>query len=215
MDDIFLQAYLAPGETLLWSGSPTAKLRIERQHVPHMFMLFFVFCFLAIPIIGGFVDICSKPQAPPPSLVVGGEATPNISPQGNNPPPQHRQTRGERIFTGLFLILFFGGICLILAVLTINNVSGGTFAAKSTVYGITDQRILIVTGKSKKVVTSLLLSTLNQVQMEQWPDGLGTISFGMPRELSKFGYPASPPTLENISEPLKVFQFIGAKRAAR
>ena len=95
------------------------------------------------------------------------------------------------------------------------QLGGGVFAARSTVYGLTDQRVLIVTGKSKKRVTSLLLSTLQQVQMQQWPDGLGTISLGpKPVWPSNTGWYASTPSLENIPDSVKVFQLIGKNRSA-
>jgi hypothetical protein len=92
---------------------------------------------------------------------------------------------------------------------------GAVFSARSTLYAVTDQRVMIVTGKSKKLVTSFLLSTLSQVQMQQWSDGLGTITLG-PRPVwpSNSGLYASAPSLENIIDSTEVFQLIAKGCAA-
>jgi hypothetical protein len=49
---------------------------------------------------------------------------------------------------------------------------------ESTFYGLTDRRAIIVRGLARRRVTSLSLSTMTELTLEQKPDGRGTLTFG-------------------------------------
>lgn len=49
---------------------------------------------------------------------------------------------------------------------------------KNTFYGLTDERIVIISGWFKKRVTSINLRTLDEVSLSEHSDGSGTIVFG-------------------------------------
>jgi Bacterial PH domain len=49
-----------------------------------------------------------------------------------------------------------------------------------TIYGLTDQRVIIVSGLFKRQVKSLNLRTLTDVSLSEGANGVGTISFGTP-----------------------------------
>ena len=86
----------------------------------------------------------------------------------------------------------------------------------TTVYGITNTRVLAITGKTKQTVRSLLVSGATEIRMEEWDDGLGTISFG-PQPIWPYAtggfYSQSHPSLENIPHAAKVFQILAKIRA--
>jgi hypothetical protein len=55
---------------------------------------------------------------------------------------------------------------------------------EKTRYGVTDRRVIIVSGLFGKRVKSLNLGTLTDVSLSERPDGKGTISFGQKKPLT-------------------------------
>ena len=208
-----LHAHLAPGEKLLWSGAPQPKFRLGPQHLPLLFVLLPFMAFLLFPLLAAF-DSHHLDQ---------GEVTPtaSVSERTNSSDirtPTHQPTRGEKIFEVIFFSLFFGGFAGVMAYSL-----GGRFLLdrvqlSSTVYGITNHRVMVATGKTKRTIRSHHLGTATDIRMEEWPDGLGTITFGpgpaWPYRASAFNFPSTL-KLENIPDAAKVFQIISQARQAR
>jgi hypothetical protein len=64
---------------------------------------------------------------------------------------------------------------------------------EKTFYGVSNERILIVSGLTKKRVTSLNLRTLSDLSLAESVDGQGTITFGSPSLAGPwFGRPTWP-----------------------
>jgi hypothetical protein len=63
-----------------------------------------------------------------------------------------------------------------------------------TAYGVTPERVLIVTGLFSQRIKSLQLRTLSDVTLEQKADGSGTITFGPPQALGRSFGDSSPGT---------------------
>lgn len=86
---------------------------------------------------------------------------------------------------------------------------------ENTVYGLTEQRVLFKTGKSKVEVQSFQISTLPDADLIETSDGLGTISFGLKNVFmsksrssnSDYGE-KGPPALSQIPDARKVFNQI-------
>jgi len=87
---------------------------------------------------------------------------------------------------------------------------------KNTVYGITQNRIIIKYGVIKKSIKSLNIKTLSDVTINEKPDGSGTIILG-PESLMYgmfrgSGWPGTntkiAPALEMIPEVRKVYRHI-------
>lgn len=58
---------------------------------------------------------------------------------------------------------------------------------KKTFYGVTNERIIIISGLFDQSVKSLSLQTLTDITMEEFTNGLGTITFGTPNTTNSFG----------------------------
>ena len=79
-----------------------------------------------------------------------------------------------------------------------------------TYYGITNERIIIVSGLGKRKVKSLNLSTLTDLSMEEGANGSGTIFFGPAN--AAFGWLAGTPFNSRGVQPPPSFEMIrGAK----
>lgn len=93
-----------------------------------------------------------------------------------------------------------------------------------TFYGLTNDRIIITSGKHGKRVQSLSLSTLGDISLDEREDGTGTITFASASPLGRFGnfgtWPSvgatrgqMPPSFEMIPQAKKVYEMIrGAQR---
>jgi len=70
-----------------------------------------------------------------------------------------------------------------------------------TIYALTDQRVLILSGLWRRSIRSLELAGLSEINLTERPDGRGTITFGSP---SSFGMGARgwPPGNRNLSPSL-------------
>ena len=92
-----------------------------------------------------------------------------------------------------------------------------------TFYGLTNDRIIITSGKHGKRVQSLSLSTLGDISLDQREDGSGTITFAAANPLGRWGNFGAmpgvgtgrqmPPSFEMIPQARKVYEMIrGAQR---
>jgi hypothetical protein len=88
----------------------------------------------------------------------------------------------------------------------------------NTFYGVTNDRIIITSGKHVKRVQSLSLSTLGDISLEERADGSGTITFGTPNPFRRWGNVAAwpgagisrqaQPSFEMIPQAKKVYELI-------
>lgn len=96
-------------------------------------------------------------------------------------------------------------------------------ARTHTFYGVTNDRIIITSGKHAKRTQSLSLSTLGDITLDERADGTGTITFAAANPLGRFGnfgaMPGvgtgrqTPPSFEMIPQAKKVYEMIrGAQR---
>ena len=91
-----------------------------------------------------------------------------------------------------------------------------------TVYGVTNERIIIISGLLKETVTSLNLRSLSNLSLSEGSDGRGTISLGPTSPYAWFassGWPGTrqqtPPALDGISNARAVYETIRhAQKAA-
>lgn len=92
-----------------------------------------------------------------------------------------------------------------------------------TFYGVTNDRIIITSGKHNKRTQSLSLSTLGDITLDERGDGSGTITFAAADPLERRGNFGSmpgvgtgrqtPPSFEMIPQAKKVYEMIrGAQR---
>ncbi len=70
--------------------------------------------------------------------------------------------------------------------------------ARRTIYGLTDERVLIIGGAFSVRITELLLRTLPSPTLESGSDGVGTITFG-PRAPYESSLPAGWPMMRTMS----------------
>jgi hypothetical protein len=94
---------------------------------------------------------------------------------------------------------------------------------QKTVYGVTNERALIISGVFTRTVKSLNLRTLSDVSLNERPDGSGTITCGQGNPFSWWlqgmgwwpGMPAATPAFELIPRAREVYETLrGAQRSA-
>jgi hypothetical protein len=92
-----------------------------------------------------------------------------------------------------------------------------------TVYGLTNERLLIISGLFTRNVKSLNLRTLADVSLTERPDGSGTITFGQGNPYSSWfqgmgwwpGMPAGAPAFELVPRAKEIYEAIrNAQRTA-
>jgi ABC-type Fe3+ transport system permease subunit len=204
MNNASLESYLSPGEKLLWSGAPKKKFRVERRHLPMFLILLPFLAIMLLPVIAILIpENSSNPNA--------GSTQAQTPPQDQSGahPPAKKPTLAARIFLAAFFLFFFGAIAVSVVYSLGYAIGGNTFLQGETQYCVTNQRLIVVAGKKQKTIRSIHLGTATDVRMKEWPDGLGSISFG-PEPMWPYATSLRTPNtlLENIAEPRKVFQLI-------
>jgi hypothetical protein len=204
MNDSSVEPYLSPSEKLLWSGAPKKKFRFERKHLPMLFFIVPFFAFMIFPIIGIFTsDNPGKAETAQTEQASSATSSPSTQPTAKPMP------LAEKIALSVFLILFFGGMLAWTLYCMGFTLGGNAFLQGETLYGVTNQRLIVVAGKKHKTVRSIHLGSATDLRMKEWADGLGSISFGA-EPVWPYASPlrATNTILENITEPRKVFQLI-------
>ncbi|MCG8457740.1 MAG: PH domain-containing protein [Holophagales bacterium] len=79
---------------------------------------------------------------------------------------------------GLVWILAIGGVILLTLAFMLGRLFLDRWRRRHTHYGLTDRRILVVSGIFTPTVTSVLRSSLSDVVVKKRRDGSGTIFFG-------------------------------------
>ncbi|OEE59304.1 hypothetical protein A1OQ_20375 [Enterovibrio norvegicus FF-162] len=123
-----------------------------------------------------------------------------------------------------FFFLLFGGVFVIIG---LNFVFGRFFwdslQRSKTFYGISDDRVVIVSGVFQKSINSLSLRTLSNLSVKESTNGQGTIFLGqvsftesMYGGMSFPGAPKGTPKLELVNDAKRVFKtLIDAQKSAQ
>lgn len=144
-----LGGHLETGERLLWAGQPVRGVKL-RGHDVFLIPFSLLWCGFAI-----FWEIMALSI-----LFVNGE--------GNAPP------LAVKIFFPLFGLLFvLVGLYFVFGRFLVD-----ARQRARTFYGVTPDRIIIVSGLFSREVKSLSLRTLSDLTMTQKADGTGSITFG-------------------------------------
>ena len=71
----------------------------------------------------------------------------------------------------------------------------------NTAYGLTDRRVIIVSGLVNRSVKSLQLKTISDVTLAEQSDGMGTITFGPSLPMARWTAGAAWPGASNYAPP--------------
>ncbi len=202
-----IRPYLNHDEVLIWSGAPRKKFRFERKHLPMLLFMAPVFAFVMFFLIM-FIIAPTAPNSPATGTAQAQQTSPtqtSAESEPQKPPPP----LAVRIFMATFAFCFIGAIMAQILYRGGFTLGGNAFLQGETLYGVTNQRVIIIAGKKSKTVRFIHLGSVTDLRMKQWPDGLGTISAGPE---SPWPYPSptrgTNPLLENIAEPAKVFKIM-------
>ena len=79
---------------------------------------------------------------------------------------------------------------------------------RKMVYGLTNERVLIISGLFRRQVKSLNLRTLPEMSLSERPDGTGTITFGPSSAYGRVGSGSrqTAPTFEGIASARVVYE---------
>ena len=125
------------------------------------------------------------------------------------------------IFSGAPFFFMLWGIPFVLMGLyiTVGRFFADAYMRQKTYYGLTKDRVIIVSGLFQQSVKSLPLNTLADVTLSKRMDGRGTITFGgdgailgIPSLFSNSSWPNSrrpaPPAFEAIPDAPMVYEYI-------
>ncbi len=123
----------------------------------------------------------------------------------------------------LFFVLFGTPFILVGLFLVIGRFWVDAWMRAHTFYGLTEDRVLIVSGTYRRQAKSLNLSTISDVTLTEYANGGGLITFGpsLPMFAAMQGMPWPgmsqflPPSFELPSDARAVYQMINEARAKR
>ena len=105
--------------------------------------------------------------------------------------------------------------------LIIGRFFADALARRRTIYGLTNERVIIIAGLFNASVKSLSLRTLSNVSLTERRDGTGTIALGPPGPGAWWGGSSWPgvgqhvaPALDGVPDARSVYQSIGAAQNA-
>jgi len=220
----FLRRYLDEEEELLWCARPKPGIRVRGADWFSVFfggmMLLFMLIWLGT-MITLFVSGTMAPEnaaSPAPSGMAAAEAGGSAAtdkgdiPEDRNPPPLP-----VLIFMCLFILPF-------LAFAGYMAFGRFWFEARKrarSVYGLTRDRLLVVSGGWKRTFKSYDLSSMTDLSLEERRDGSGDITFGPANPMAQWfgGFGSFPgmqssPALESVPEVSKLFRLIQQQRRA-
>jgi hypothetical protein len=186
MPETIISSHLQSGERLLWSGKPAQGIRFRKQDI---FMIPFSLMW------GGFAIFWEVMAL---STVFKGKAT------------------GDFPAVAIFFPLWGVPFVLIGLYLIFGRFIFDAKKRASTFYGVTGQRIIIVSGLFSQTIKSLNLRTLTDISMDQKNDGSGTITFGATNPMTGFfgrsswpgAYQSLSPAFDMIENASEVYRVI-------
>jgi hypothetical protein len=196
-----LEKYLAEGESLKWADKPQVRWgRAWKRNWPIFVLVLSIFIFVLTNILN---DNARKPEASsaPPAAAQKEPA----SPQNDAKVPIIMA-----VFISGFVALFFGLWCYAM----FRGLGGqrflNLFSLSNTYYGLTENRLIMVSGKSEYRVLSCHLRTVQDLRLREDPDGVGTINFGSKdRVIHPFQAEEIPAAmLKNVPQAAQVFKLI-------
>ena len=185
-DDV-VRSHLESGERLLWSGKPVQGLKLRSNDI---FLIPFSLLWCGFAIFWEIMVVTV--------LLVNGE--------------------GEPLPVGIQIIFPLFGLFFVIVGLYI--VFGRFFVdvrqRARTFYGVTDDRIIIVSGLFSRKLKSLDLRTLSDLSMTQKGNGAGSITFGPTHPFAAFfggaAWPGAgmyaPPSFDLIPNVAEVYNII-------
>jgi hypothetical protein len=200
---VILERYLIEGEALQWCDKPQMRWKREVRRVLPI-VAFVLMLFLII-----FANFLSEYRSGTESRAGQGAAI--AAQQEENPKQQeHKSSLVGIIFASAFFSLFFAFWCYMMFMgmggrnlLHISSLS-------KTYYGLTNFRLIMVSGKKDFRALSYHLRTIENLRMQEETDGFGTIKFG-PRDLYRNPFQSDdipPLILKNIPRAAYVFSLI-------
>jgi hypothetical protein len=115
-----------------------------------------------------------------------------------------------------FFILWGIPFVLVGIYITVGRFFIDAYIRSKTVYGVTNERILIISGLLSRTTKSLPLHTLSEISLQQYRNGSGTITFGAGLPFAGFyrgfAWPGMdqrlPPAFDGIPEANHVYTLI-------
>jgi hypothetical protein len=115
-----------------------------------------------------------------------------------------------------FFVLWGIPFVLVGVYITVGRFFVDAYIRSKTSYGVTNERVLIITGLFSRTVKTLPLQTLGELALQQRADGSGTISFGPGVPFAAwyrgFAWPGMdqrlPPAFELIPDAKQVYDLI-------
>ncbi len=183
--DEFIKTYLQGEEKLLWSGQPTKGIKLRPHDI--FFIPFGLFmAVFAIVWLSIGLHVTFTEEAEETGLVIW-----------------------------IFMLLFGLPFLIIGLYFLLGRFLVEAKQRKKTFYGVTSERIIVVSGLFSQKVTSLNLRTLTDITMHQKRDGSGTIIFGPSNFMSnifiafqQFGMGQISPQFEFIPNVIEVHNII-------
>jgi len=122
-----------------------------------------------------------------------------------------------------FFLLFGGFFVLIGLYFVFGRFLWDSAQRKNTFYGITNERVIILSGLFHKQVKSLNIKTLSDISVTEKANGQGTISLGPSSFMESMyggmawpGVPQGAPKLESIEDAKRVYNILrDAQRGSR
>lgn len=164
LEDV-IQSHLETGETILWAGQPNQGIKLRGQDI------FFIPFSL---VWGGFAVFWEVMALSICFVAEEGEEVPGA--------------------IGIVFPLFGLPFVLIGLYLVFGRFLVDSRRRSRTFYGVTNDRIIIVSGVFSQTVKSLNLRTLSDLSMTEKRDGSGSITFGPTHPLASFFGGTSWPT---------------------
>jgi hypothetical protein len=195
---IILERYLIPGETLQWYDKPQRRWKQDLKGIGPVLILFLILFVFFV------VNFLSQPTNKTPAAYAA-PVQQNNAPHNEGPP-----SPAGIVFVSAFVAAFLSFWCYMM----FRGLGGhkllNLFSLSKTYYGLTDQRLLMVSGKKEFRVLSYHLHSALGLRLREEPDGVGTINLGpKDRFNNPFQGEDSPPLiLKNIPRAAYVFSLI-------
>jgi hypothetical protein len=198
---IILEKYLTTGETLKWSDKPQMRWKQDLKRftpVLGFFLILFIF------ILSNFLFQSTNRHR---SQELGKESAQQ---EQDSPHKEEKPPLVGIIFISAFVAAFFSFWCYMM----FRGLGGqkllDLLSLSKTYYGLTDYRLIMVSGRKEFRVLSYHLRSVQDLRLREEPDGVGTINLGSKDRCNNpFQTEDSPPLiLKNIPQAAHVFNLI-------
>lgn len=215
-----LRRYLHDGEELLWSGRPKAKIRVRFSDLGTIFfgvmILLFMIMWISLTIFAPFPQkVDDHPPTQESQIAAKDTQSETLDSAKSNSKENGVKIKpmplAMRLLFGLFALPFL----LMGFYLAFGRLWYEAKQRAKTVYGLTEKRLLILSGGWTRKCHSLDLATMTDLSLEEFADGSGDIRFGptnaMQQWFANFGWPnlgEEKPKIELVPEAATLFRLI-------